>query len=56
MFVFVFRRRTGEQNSYRHLFPQRALVLSWHESVLYLAEPSACRDLGCDDARGKSLG
>lgn len=46
-------RRTGKPNPDYHLFGQRAFVVSWHESLLYLAEPSACKDLGCNDARGK---
>jgi hypothetical protein len=55
IFVLVFHRRTGEPNSYHHLFHQRAVVVSWHESLLCLAEPSACTDLGRHVAQGKSL-
>lgn len=51
----LYHRRAWKQDSDYHLRYQRLSVISRHQGILYLAEPSARQDLGRDDTRGKSL-
>lgn len=47
------RRSTWQSNPHPHLLPQHFRPLSWHQTILYLAESPEVESLGSDDDRGK---